>query len=431
MALPQIFLSYAREDVSAAKRLCDDLRTKGRKVWFDKDCLRGGEKWRIAINKAIRESDFFVALLSGESVTKRGMVQAEIQQALNVLEEIPEDRIYLIPVRLTECEPSHTRLSELHWVDLFPQWRDGVEEILRSTDRDSGVPDLSDGPSPLDDILKSMATFHEQKMALSGTIRVSEAVRQVIDIFGNYAAERNVEVRFQDKAPNASLKINKNHFITAVSNILNNAIKYSYTLPKMAVRVDISTEETIRGVKLKVANWGVGISQDEISTGQIFQRGYRGRGAYDHSVTGTGIGLFLAKQVCDEYSGTIQIHSRPVRSPSRKGSSEPHVTTVTVILPSDRLDRIIVDLGGDLPPVSVPYDPNFSLREFINTIYFRLGRAVKPYTFGHSWMLVDTENERRMIEFEPDCNPGTEPDVDFQFSEVGLRPGQRFRVEFL
>lgn len=431
MPSPQIFLSYAREDESAAKRLCNDLRTKGRDVWFDRDCLRGGERWQPAINRAIRKSDFFVALLSGESVTKRGMVQAEIQKALDVLEEMPEDRIYLIPVRLTECEPSHSRLSELHWVDLFPRWEGGVAEILRSTDPDPGEPDLSDGPTPLDDLLGSMPTFPKQQKTPLEATRVSEAVRQAIDFFRTYAAERNVEVRFQDGTPNASVRVNKQLFITAVANILNNAIKYSYTLPGKTTWVNVSAKETPRGVELKVDNWGVGIPQDEVASGRIFQLGYRGREASAYSGTGAGIGLALAKRVCDEYNGAIQIQSRPVRSPSREESAEPYVTTVKIILPSKRNNKIIVELGRNLPPVRVPYDPNFRLREFLDVIYFKLDGAVEPYTFGHSWTLVDTMTGRRMIELEPDRKLGTETDDDFLFSEVGLRPGLRLRVELL
>ncbi len=337
MDSPQVFLSYAREDESAAKRLCNDLRTGGRTVWFDRDSLRGGERWRSAIDKAIRESDFFVALLSGASVTKRGMVQAEIKKALDVLDEIPEDRIYLIPVRLTECEPSHFRLSELNWVDLFPRWEDGVAEILRSTDPDTGEPDLSDGPTPLDDLLGPTGAFPRRpKAPSSGATRVSEAVRQAIDLFRGYAAERNVEVRFEDGAPNASVGVYKHLLITAIANILNNAIKYSYTLPGKAAWVSVSAKETARGVELRFENWGLGISQDEVASGRIFQLGYRGRQAAAHSASGAGFGLALAKRVCDEYTGTIQIQSKPVRSLTREGSAEPYVTTVTVNLPSKR-----------------------------------------------------------------------------------------------
>ena len=81
---PKVFLSYAREDGASAARLCEGLRDHNRNVWFDRDSIRGGEPWRAAIERAIRDSDFFVALLSDVSVSKRGTVQAELKKALEV-----------------------------------------------------------------------------------------------------------------------------------------------------------------------------------------------------------------------------------------------------------------------------------------------------------------------------------------------------------
>jgi hypothetical protein len=51
-------------------------------------------KWEPAIRKAIRESEFFLALLSEKSNSKRGYVQKERKNALDVLEEFPEDQVY-------------------------------------------------------------------------------------------------------------------------------------------------------------------------------------------------------------------------------------------------------------------------------------------------------------------------------------------------
>jgi hypothetical protein len=63
MNKPKIFLSYAREDKSAARRVCHSLRANGAEVWFDEDSLIGGQRWIPTITKAIRQCDFFVALL--------------------------------------------------------------------------------------------------------------------------------------------------------------------------------------------------------------------------------------------------------------------------------------------------------------------------------------------------------------------------------
>jgi TIR domain len=127
----KIFISYAREDLDLAKRMFDELTNAGFKPWFDKECLLPGQRWEVGIEQAIRSSNYFIALLSSNSVAKRGFVQKEIRRALNVLEQMPESDIFLIPARLDECHPSHSALEELNWVDMFPDWEKGVEKIIR------------------------------------------------------------------------------------------------------------------------------------------------------------------------------------------------------------------------------------------------------------------------------------------------------------
>jgi TIR domain len=129
---PKAFLSYAREDVVSARKLFNDLGKAGVSVWFDKVSLLPGQRWKSAIRRGIRDSRFFVALLSSNSVNKRGYVQKELKDALEVLDEYPESAIFLIPVRLEDCRPSDERLGEIHRVDLLPNWKEGVASILKA-----------------------------------------------------------------------------------------------------------------------------------------------------------------------------------------------------------------------------------------------------------------------------------------------------------
>jgi hypothetical protein len=131
--MKKVFLSYARLDLRQARRLCADLRKfPALRVWFDKDDLLPGMRWRPAIRKAIRESDYFIALMSKQSVAKRGFRQSELRQALEVFEEFPDDQIFLIPTRFDNCRPPLEDLEAITYADLFPEWDDGVELLGRS-----------------------------------------------------------------------------------------------------------------------------------------------------------------------------------------------------------------------------------------------------------------------------------------------------------
>lgn len=126
------FISYAREDYPDALQLYRDLKQKGVDPWLDKESILPGVRWKEAVNSAIRDSRYFIALLSSNSVSKKGFVQKEMHDAIKVLDEYPDSDIFIIPARLDECFPSHTKLHELQWVDLFPSWEEGLLKILNA-----------------------------------------------------------------------------------------------------------------------------------------------------------------------------------------------------------------------------------------------------------------------------------------------------------
>jgi hypothetical protein len=131
-----VFISYAREDSEAAKRLYEHIKDVGRLMniypWIDKDFLIGGQNWKIAINKAIKKSRYFIPIFSSISVAKRGYVQKEFRYALDVFNEFPESRIFVIPVRLDDCEIPYEKLKDIHYIDLFPDWNEGMKGVIHA-----------------------------------------------------------------------------------------------------------------------------------------------------------------------------------------------------------------------------------------------------------------------------------------------------------
>lgn len=128
----KIFLSYAHEDIAMAKRLYQDINRYGLDVWIDCENLLPGQNWKITIEKNIKQSQFYLLLLSSHSMTKRGFIQKEMKIAYEVLENCAEDDIYLIPVRLNNCEPSF-KISDIQYIDVFPEteYKNGLKKILQ------------------------------------------------------------------------------------------------------------------------------------------------------------------------------------------------------------------------------------------------------------------------------------------------------------
>src|SRR6185312_16282143 len=126
---PRIFLSYAKRDIREVNQLYQKLIDNGLNPWMDTEDILPGEEWKPKIMKAIREATVFIACMSTNSVSKRGVIQEEIREALNTWQQKLPDDIYLIPLRIEECEVPQS-LSRFQWLDLFEE--EGFNKLLGS-----------------------------------------------------------------------------------------------------------------------------------------------------------------------------------------------------------------------------------------------------------------------------------------------------------
>lgn len=132
-----VFVSYVREDFKIIDKLKNELEAKGITVWLDRDQIRAGEQWQAAIRKAIREGAFFIACFSDSYGRKaKSYMNAELGIAVEELRLRQPDRIWLIPVRLSDCKvPEYTiregiSLRDFHYIDLFENWDLAVQKII-------------------------------------------------------------------------------------------------------------------------------------------------------------------------------------------------------------------------------------------------------------------------------------------------------------
>jgi len=135
-----VFISYAREDRAWAERLYMDLRKHEVNAWLDVRSLKAGASWKGETRRAIRRSRWFILLVSRHSVNKRGFVQREIKEALDMLKDFPTGAVFLIPARLDPTDAVDDELHELNWVDLFPDYYEGLARILSVIERARPAP---------------------------------------------------------------------------------------------------------------------------------------------------------------------------------------------------------------------------------------------------------------------------------------------------
>ncbi len=128
---PKVFIAYVREDLPLADRVFDALSFAGFDPWMDRRKLTPGQNWPLAIRNAMETSDFALLCFSAHSVRKKGGFQAEIRYALECAEQLPLDDIFIIPARFDDCRIPPRILCELQYVDLFPDWDQGMQHITR------------------------------------------------------------------------------------------------------------------------------------------------------------------------------------------------------------------------------------------------------------------------------------------------------------
>jgi TolB-like protein/tetratricopeptide (TPR) repeat protein len=98
-ATKAVFLSYAREDTDAARRIAEALRSHGVEVWFDQSELRGGDAWDQKIRRQIRDCALFLPIISQHTQERgEGYFRLEWKLAVERTHLMAEGVPFLAPV---------------------------------------------------------------------------------------------------------------------------------------------------------------------------------------------------------------------------------------------------------------------------------------------------------------------------------------------
>lgn len=130
------------------------------------------------------------------------------------------------------------------------------------------------------------------------------------------AKARNIEILLEDRAHVQPFIFDAEKLLIAFQNIVDNAIKY--TLP--GGRVFLSTEKQGDYIQIKIRDTGVGIPKDEVR--KLFSKFFRATNVIHLQTEGSGLGLFIVKNIILRHGGQIWVDSE-----EGKG------TTFTIIIP--------------------------------------------------------------------------------------------------
>lgn len=108
-----VFLSYAREDADAAKRIAEALRAFGVEVWFDQNELRGGDSWDAMIRGQIKSCALFIPIVSSRTEERtEGYFRREWKLAVDRTHDMSGGRAFIVPVVIDATSESGAAVPE-------------------------------------------------------------------------------------------------------------------------------------------------------------------------------------------------------------------------------------------------------------------------------------------------------------------------------
>jgi len=158
----------------------------------------------------------------------------------------------------------------------------------------------------LTDNILSLAKIEEGRAEFAfETTDISALLTNVVSSFQERVRHEgfDIELNIQGLIPHAA--VDRTALSQAITNLLDNAIKYSGDSRKVAVSA--SAEEQF--VVIVVQDFGVGIKKEDID--RVFERFFRGGDELTRTVKGSGLGLTLVKEIVEAHRGKVLVESEP------------------------------------------------------------------------------------------------------------------------
>lgn len=165
---------------------------------------------------------------------------------------------------------------------------------------------IIDSTKELNKFISSILDLTKIESSNFGLNIVSKDINSIIEVvikeLNFSAGQKQVQVK-KSLAPLYPIQVDLNLITRVISNLVENSIKYSGP----GSVVEVLTWDDEKWVYIEIKDNGVGIPAEELSN--IFEKFYRIKNDANHSIKGTGLGLYLVKYFVELHGGSISVES--------------------------------------------------------------------------------------------------------------------------
>ncbi len=134
---------------------------------------------------------------------------------------------------------------------------------------------------------------------------IDHLLREVVSTIQDRVRHEGFVIEIKAEGPTPEVMADRAALAQAITNLLDNAIKYSGE----ARKVTVSSSVKDRYLVIAVKDFGIGIKKEEMY--KVFERFYRGGDELTRSVKGSGLGLTLVKEIVEAHRGKVHLESEP------------------------------------------------------------------------------------------------------------------------
>ena len=135
-------------------------------------------------------------------------------------------------------------------------------------------------------------------------VNLVSVINEAVDTAKLFANEKKINLNSPQNLPAVTVLGDQRQLVTALSNLITNAIRYSPSHTNVGVGLRVENEQA----QVSVTDQGVGIS--EADQARIFERFYRVDPARSRETGGTGLGLAIVKYICANHGGECTVWSK-------------------------------------------------------------------------------------------------------------------------